>query len=204
MPNLWWDGALSRHRVVAISVVAVGAASLMSGCTFSLGSSTGAGRTVSANAVVSDSPNGAAKAPNGSGPNAAALGSGTTSGSAHSGAASGANAGSAAGNPREYCSHVLAQFTIVTDWAKGPSGQDRTQVYRDLYAAELAAAAVAPLQLRADAKARLKVLGAVVNAAPAGLSQAVAGFGSPEYLAATVREDAYLSSSCGLSASPVP
>jgi hypothetical protein len=156
-------------------------------------------------AVVAGSPGAAASnGPAGSAPNATEAGPSSANGLPNKGPGQGSGGGNGAGSNREFCKHVLAQYTIITDWARGPSDQDRSKVYRDLYNEELAADAVSPAQLKGDVKARLKVLGAVANASPAGQAQATAAFGSPEYLAATVHEDTYLATSCGLVASPPP
>ena len=105
---------------------------------------------------------------------------------------------------KQFCDHVLAQSAIITEWAKNPGAQDGTTVYRDLYSQEVAADAVAPAPVKADVKVRLKYLAAAANATPSGLSQATAGFGSAEYLAATTNEQTYLTTNCHLVAGATP
>jgi hypothetical protein len=105
---------------------------------------------------------------------------------------------------KQFCDHVLAQSAIITEWAKNPGAQDGTTVYRDLYSQEVAADAVAPAPVKADVKVRLKYLAAAANATPSGLSQATAGFGSAEYLAATANEQTYLTTNCHLVAGATP
>jgi len=202
VPNGWRDRRRNRDRWVVISVVAISAATLVCGCSSPLGSSAGSGRTLSGAAVVYSSPSGASSqtAPGSS----SSAGSGTATGSSHSGGGSGTGNGTVTVSIKDFCKHVLAQFTIITDWAQTSSSQDPTKVYRDLYAEERAASTVAPAQLKSDIKVRLKILGAAASATSSGLSQATAAFNSPEYLAATVNEDNFVAANCGPIASPTP
>jgi len=201
----WKQRRNDGHPVLALAM-AVAAVTCLAGCGGFLGSPGGSSRAMSGGtAVVAGSPGAAAtNGAVGSAPNGTGAGPSSGNGSSNNGPGQGSGSGSGAGSNREFCKHVLAQYTIITDWARGPGGPDRSKVYRDLYNEELAADAVAPAQLKGDVKARLKVLAAVANATPAGQPQATAAFGSPEYLAATVHEDTYLATSCGMVASPTP